>query len=131
MQRIILVTLFSVFTFFNAAHVEYVIDGDTIIVRNPVDNTKEKIRIARLACPELTGKYSRAGHRARIYLAKKISGKNVFLARDPFQPDRDKYGRLLRFVYFKGVSVGEELINKGYCREFKLHFAKKRKSRKR
>ena len=86
----------------DTAKVVYVVDGDTAIVRLEKSGVKEKVRIARLACPEMTGKQRLSGIKARKFLVKLINGKKIRLISDPGQSDRDKFGRLLRFIYYNG-----------------------------
>lgn len=43
-----------------------------------------------------------------------VEGKKVRLERDV--SERDKYGRLLRYVYVNGVFVNAELVRQGYAR---------------
>ncbi len=45
-----------------------------------------------------------------------LNGKRVFLVRDGNQDDRDRYGRLLRFVFLKNKSnVNETLVRGGFA----------------
>ena len=45
-----------------------------------------------------------------------LTGKTVFLVRDGLQDDRDRYGRLLRFVFLKNKSnVNEALVRGGFA----------------
>ena len=46
-------------------------------------------------------------------------GVTVTLEADSKQPDRDKYGRLLRYVILgDGTNLNEELVRKGYAKVF-------------
>jgi micrococcal nuclease len=48
-----------------------------------------------------------------------VLGKKVRLERDPTQANRDKYGRLLRYVYLPdGTNVAEKMIREGYGHEY-------------
>jgi micrococcal nuclease len=47
-----------------------------------------------------------------------VLGKRVRLERDPAQANRDKYGRLLRYVFLPdGTNVAERMIREGYGHE--------------
>jgi micrococcal nuclease len=46
-------------------------------------------------------------------------GKTVTISADPSQTDRDKYDRLLRYVYREdGLFINLELIKQGYAYEY-------------
>jgi micrococcal nuclease len=45
--------------------------------------------------------------------ARLVEGRTVELERDV--SDRDRFGRLLRYVYADGVFVNEELVRQGYA----------------
>ena len=49
--------------------------------------------------------------------SRRLSGRSVKLIRDPDSDDRDKYGRLLRFVELPdGSDFSAELVEEGYAR---------------
>ena len=53
-------------------------------------------------------------------LSSFISGKYVRLKDDKTQGNRDKYGRLLRFVYLdNGTFVNAEMVKQGYAFSYK------------
>jgi micrococcal nuclease len=55
------------------------------------------------------------GQAAAAHTKALLEGKDVRLAPDPQDQDRDKYGRLLRYVYLPdGALVNAELIKDGY-----------------
>lgn len=93
------------------AQVLRVIDGDTIElvggerVRYIGIDTPESVHPSRPV--ECFAKEAAAQNRALV------EGKNVVLVRDI--TDRDKYGRLLRYVYVDGVFVNEKLVRDGYA----------------
>lgn len=43
-------------------------------------------------------------------------GARITLQRDPTQPDRDSYGRLLRYVGRQGIDVQRDLLGAGAAR---------------
>ena len=90
-----------------AAVVEWVNDGDTLTLTNGA-----KVRLVQIDAPELeTDCYGRAALKALVSLAPK--GTRVRLASDPDLDDRDRYGRLLRYVFVRGVNVNVELVRVG------------------
>lgn len=80
------------------AKVEFVIDGDTIIARLESDNYKKKrkIRFIGVDTPE---KNQRGYNKAKIFVKKKINNKYIYLEKDT--TDKDKYSRLLRYIWLK------------------------------
>lgn len=90
-----------------AAVVEWVNDGDTLTLANG-----GKVRLLQIDAPELeTDCFGRAALQALIALAPK--GTRVSLASDPKLDDRDRYGRLLRYVFVQGENVNVELVRAG------------------
>ena len=48
-----------------------------------------------------------------------LGGKNVRLESDSTQDDRDKYGRLLRYIFLEdGTNYNKWLIENGYAHEY-------------
>ena len=82
-----------------------VIDGDTIRL-----DTGETVRLSGIDAPELS---QPGGELSRQYLAHLVLGRRITL--DKGYEDRDKYNRLLRFVYIDNVCVNEEMIRQGYA----------------
>jgi len=93
-----------------------VIDGDTINV--VINNTKEKIRIIGINTPETDEcNFSQAANFARDFFSN--SQNQVILEADPTQGERDRYGRLLRFVLTKNsLDYGKTAIESGFAREY-------------
>ena len=70
------------------------------------------MRLLQIDAPELeTDCYGRAALQTLIALAPK--GTRVSLAADPTLDDRDRYGRLLRYVFVRGENVNVELVREG------------------
>lgn len=96
-----------------------VTDGDTFKVR--IREQTETVRVVGIDTPEVVdprqpvqcfGK--EASDRAKTLLI----GKEVRLELDAAQQDRDRYGRLLRFVFFEdGTDFGLQMIREGYAQE--------------
>jgi micrococcal nuclease len=82
-----------------------VIDGDTFKLE-----TGETVRLIGIDAPELS---QPGGEESRQYLTRLILNKGVTL--ETGYEDRDKYNRLLRFVYIEGVCINEEMIRQGYA----------------
>ena len=82
-----------------------IIDGDTFRLK-----TGETVRLIGIDAPELS---QPGGEMSREYLTHLILNKGITLEKG--HEDRDKYNRLLRFVYIDGVCINEEMIRKGYA----------------
>jgi endonuclease YncB( thermonuclease family) len=82
-----------------------VIDGDTFRLE-----TGETVRLISIDAPELS---QPGGEESLEYLAQLILNKGVTLEKG--DEDRDKYSRLLRFVYVDNICVNEEMIRRGYA----------------
>jgi len=82
-------------------------DGDTLTLRSGA-----KIRLVQIDAPELTSDcYGRPAQRALDALAP--VGTRVRIVRDPALDDRDRYGRLLRYVVVGNDDVNVELVRRG------------------
>ncbi len=97
--------------------VTYVNDGDTITVRG-TNNLEEKVRFIGLDTPEKNHPsrpvqcYSFA---ATAHLEKLIGDNDVKLVADPTNTNRDRYDRLLRYVYLPdGTLLNAKMIEDGY-----------------
>lgn len=90
-----------------AATVRRVNDGDTLTL---TDGTQ--VRLVQIDAPELgTDCYGRS---ARAALARHVApGSRVVLDRDVQLDDRDRYGRLLRYVLVGGTNVNVALVREG------------------
>lgn len=83
-----------------------VIDGDTIVIQGD-----ERVRYIGIDAPEQD---EPLGREATELNRKLVQGKRVRLERDV--TDRDRYGRLLRYVYVDGTFVEAELVRQGLAR---------------
>ncbi len=97
------------------AEVVSVTDGDTIKVR--INGQVEAVRFLLVDTPETN--HPRLGEQpfgqeAKDFTKKMLEGKTVQLEKDV--SDRDKYGRLLYYLYIDGKSVQEELLRNGLAR---------------
>ncbi len=95
-----------------------VTDGDTFKVSN--NGKIETVRIVGINTSETVDPEKSIecfGKEASNKLKALLVGKNVQLEADNTQSDRDKYGRLLRFVTLEGSDVGLQMIGQGYAYE--------------
>ncbi|TSC55764.1 MAG: micrococcal nuclease [Parcubacteria group bacterium Gr01-1014_18] len=97
-----------------------VVDGDTIHVM--LEGKDETIRFIGINTPETKDprkKIECFGTEASAFAKSFLEGQRVRLEADSTQEDRDKYGRLLRYVYLEdGTLVNEILIREGYAHEY-------------
>ncbi len=96
---------------------EYV-DGDTIVV--DMNGTNETLRFIGVDTPETHDPRKAVqcfGKTAAAFTKSTISkqGSRVRLEADPLNTNRDRYGRLLRYIYLPdGTLVNAEIIKQGY-----------------
>lgn len=94
-----------------------VIDGDTILVQ--IGFRKEMIRLLGVDTPEIKSPYTEEecfGKEASKKTKDLLLKQRVYLLKDKNAPNRDKYGRLLRYVFLEdGKFVNAELIKGGYA----------------
>ncbi len=99
--------------FYNVA---YFIDGDTIVI--DMNGHQETVRFIGVDTPETHKPNTPVqcyGPQAAAYTKKLIGAQRVRLQADPLDTNRDRYGRLLRYIYLSdGSLVDEILIQKGY-----------------
>ncbi|MBC7345118.1 MAG: thermonuclease family protein [Clostridia bacterium] len=89
------------------AQVTEVIDGDTIRVL--IAGKAEKVRLIGVDAPEATTKIEPYGYAATRFTKTQLLGKKVYLEFDA--QERDKYGRLLAYVWMSPPSdAGEQAI---------------------
>lgn len=97
-----------------------VVDGDTIVVR--INDVDEKIRLIGVNTPETVDPRKTVecfGKEASSFSKQLLENKFVRLERDTTQDDRDKYKRLLRYVYLEDETLfNKELISAGYAYEY-------------
>ncbi|MGS0685041.1 thermonuclease family protein [Nakamurella sp. GG22] len=94
-----------------------VADGDTITVS--VDGVDERVRLIGIDSPELHRPVECFGLQAADHATELLAGAAVRLVADPTQDDRDRYGRLLRYVELAdGTDVNAGLIRDGYAFEY-------------
>lgn len=104
----------------NVYLVTAVIDGDTIKVR--IGDKTETVRLIGVDTPETKDPRKPVqcyGQQASDFTKKSLLNSNVTLMSDDSQQNRDKYGRLLRYVYITGgQNFNLLLIASGYAYEY-------------
>lgn len=91
------------------------IDGDTIKVK--MGDKIETIRFIGVDTPETHDPRKPVqcyGPEASAFTKQLLLHKQVRLEADPNDSDRDKYGRLLRYIYVGDTLINQELIKQGY-----------------
>jgi micrococcal nuclease len=88
------------------ATVVSVTDGDTIRVL--VGGVNEPVRLIGIDAPESGQPYA---DESKAFLQGLVDGREVLLVRDV--SDRDRFGRLLRYVYVGEVFVNLEMVRSG------------------
>lgn len=90
------------------------VDGDTIIVK--MKGTEERVRLIGVDTPETVHPEKPVaffGKEASAFTKRMAEGKRVRLEYD--WQERDKYGRLLAYVYLEdGTFLNAEIIKRGY-----------------
>lgn len=100
--------------------VTQVVDGDTIKVL--LNGQTETIRLIGLDTPETVDPRKVVqcfGKEASNKAKELLYGKNVILEADNTQGERDKYDRLLRYVFLEdGTLFNKLMISEGYAHEY-------------
>ncbi|MCC6864733.1 MAG: thermonuclease family protein [Ignavibacteria bacterium] len=111
-----------------------VFDGDTFEAE--INGKPEKIRMLGIDTPEKwdSDKFERdkersgkdkellrkLGELSSDFTARLIGGKKVILLPDSKSDDKDKYGRLLRYVYLEdGTFVNLKIVEEGYANAYR------------
>jgi micrococcal nuclease len=96
--------------------INHFVDGDTIAVN--MDGKVEKVRLIGVDTPETHKPNTPVqcyGPAAAAFTQATIGKGKVRLVSDSLSTDRDRYGRLLRYVYLTdGTNLDEKLIQNGY-----------------
>jgi micrococcal nuclease len=98
----------------NTVRVIRVVDGDTLEVN--LQGTKEKVRLIGVDTPETvhpTIGEEPYGREASNFTKEKLTGQKVVLEFDV--EERDRYGRLLAYVWLDGEMFNEVLLSEGYA----------------
>lgn len=93
------------------------VDGDTIAVN--MNGKVEKVRFVGVDTPETHKPNTPVqcyGPQAAAFTKVTIGSQKVRLVSDSESTDRDRYGRLLRYVYLSdGTDLNEQLVRQGYA----------------
>ena len=95
------------------ALVSETIDGDTVRLSDG-----NKVRILGIDTPETKDPRKPVqcfGKEASAKMKELVEGKKVILLVDASQGDKDKYGRLLRYVYSGNTDIGAQMVKEGYA----------------
>jgi len=110
--------------------VERVVDGDTFVL-----STGERVRLLGIDTPEkfeskkldkdaeMSGQdkktIKKLGNLASDYVKGFVEGKKVRLEKEPNYDDKDRYGRLLRYIYLEdGTFVNGKIVRDGYAQVY-------------
>lgn len=113
---LILILLFLSYSFEFTGKVIKIIDGDTLYILSKKNKKIYKIRLADIDAPEYKQKF---GIKSRNFIYSKIFGKNIIIKK---QKNKDKYGRIVGYVFYKNKNIGEELLKQGFA--WVWHFSK-------
>jgi micrococcal nuclease len=97
-----------------------IVDGDTIDLN--INGQTERVRLIGINTPEVVDPRKPVecfGREASANAKKLLDGAEVRITADPTQDDRDKYGRLLRYVWRRGgLFYNLEAIKDGFAYEY-------------
>lgn len=85
-----------------------VVDGDTIDLAS-----SERVRLSGINTPETGECYHKE---AKERLAELVLYKEVYLEKD--RTNKDKYGRMLRYIYLDDALVNSILVEEGYAKVY-------------
>ena len=113
--------------------VKRVVDGDTFVLENGERvrmlgiDTPEKFQSSKLDRDvERSGEdkktIQKLGEMASEFTKKLIDKKKVILVPEPDYEDKDRYGRLLRYVYLDdGTFVNKKIVEEGYANAYRRY----------
>ena len=97
-----------------------VVDGDTVVVF--YHGRDEHVRLIGIDTPEVVDPRKPVecfGKEASAHMHTLVDGKAVAVELDPSQGTRDKYGRLLAYLFLPdGTNVNLTMIASGYAHEY-------------
>ncbi len=118
-KAFVAISALAVFGLANANPFAYtvvkVLDGDTLIVQK--SGYEQTIRLVGIDTPEIESQYRQEacyGKEASRETKRLLpAGKAVMLLPDPYAGDKDKYGRLLRYVFVDSKMINAYLVDQG------------------
>lgn len=94
-----------------------IVDGDTLKIN--INGKIETVRLLSIDTPETKDPRKPVecfGREAANKLKELTLGKTVLLETDSMQGDRDRYGRLLRYLYLlDGTFINAQMVKSGYA----------------
>jgi len=96
-----------------------VVDGDTI--RVIINGKEETVRLIGIDTPETVDPRKPVecfGREASAAAKRMLEGKSIYLEEDPTQSERDRYGRLLAYVWVDHTLFNLWMIRQGYAHEY-------------
>jgi len=96
-----------------------IVDGDTFKLF--INNQEETVRLLGIDTPETKAANKPVecfGQEASAKLTSLLSGKFVEIEFDHSQGERDKYGRLLLYIWVEGLFVNKEMVKQGFAHEY-------------
>lgn len=106
--------------------VKQFVDGDTVLI--DMNGTEEKVRFIGIDTPETHKENTPVqcyGPAASAYTKNRIGSSRIRLVADELTTNRDRYDRLLRYIYLEdGTNLNLELVQKGYAFAYAFPFAK-------
>jgi micrococcal nuclease len=104
----------------NSYQVVSVIDGDTVDVN--IEGKVERLRLIGIDTPETVDPRKEVqcfGKEASNKAKELLEGQFIFLESDDTQGERDKYRRLLRYIFLiGGTNFNQYMISEGYATEY-------------
>ncbi|UHA72042.1 thermonuclease family protein [Paenibacillus sp. 481] len=100
-----------------SAKVVKVVDGDTLDIQLENGQSNERIRLLLVDTPESVHPKKPVqpfGREASDFAKKKLQNRDVEVEFDV--SERDKYGRLLAYIWVDGQMFNEELLREGFAR---------------
>jgi len=114
MKKILILILLIPSIVFAKEEIKYVkcIDGDTALFK--INNKNEKVRLLAIDTPEVTTNKEYFGEEAKEYTCKRLQeAKKIEIEYDP-KANKDKYDRLLAWIYVDDVLLQKDIIKNGY-----------------
>lgn len=105
------------------AHVDRVIDGDTVVATVDLGFStfrQETFRLYGINAPEIHSKdkaEKAAGQKTSARLVELLRGNSAVTIKT-IKDDQEKYGRYLAEVYVAGLNVNQTLVSEGLAKEY-------------
>ncbi|MDX1905490.1 MAG: thermonuclease family protein [Bacteroidia bacterium] len=91
-----------------------VIDGDTFVIED-----SSRVRMLGIDAPETRGEDEPFSQEAKAYLTQRLLHQTVTLYPDGISPNKDRWGRLLRYAHLDGQDINLEMIEVGLAGAFR------------